>query len=156
MKKRSLLVPVLAVGALSATAFGAHDTKADFYYADTVGTGANAGVKGNVVFVTLPSGEHEVFFRLAGLAPNSGEYANHLHFNDAKDATCAAQNGDKVLPLSNLKADANGVALAYTRLPASVKFPEGTTYFNVHANTPNAVGGSISCGAALLVKKGMR
>lgn len=156
MNKRILIGSVLAAGVLAATALGAHDTKADFYWADTVGTGDNANVKGSAVFVTLPNGEHEVFFRLSGLAPNSGEYTNHVHFNDAKNATCAKGDGDKVLPLTSLKADANGVALAYTRLPATVTFPEGTTYFNVHANKPNAVGASISCGATLTIKKGMR
>jgi Cu-Zn family superoxide dismutase len=50
------------------------------------------------------------------------------------------------------------MALVYTRIPKDKlpKFPEGKTYVNVHANTPNAVGGSISCGDVLVIKLGTR
>jgi superoxide dismutase, Cu-Zn family len=158
MNKILVAVGLASVVALSAGVFAAHDTKADVRYTDTVGKGDTADVKGSVVIMTLPSGDVDVYFRMAGLKPNSGAYANHIHFNDAGDANCAAQNGDKVVPLENLMADANGMALVYTRISKDKlpKFPAGKTYVNVHANTPTAVGGSISCGDVLEIKLGVR
>ncbi len=102
------------------------------------------GVMGTATIVTWDSGEHEVFLRVEGL--KAGEYANHIHFNAAGDANCAAQSGDQVVGLTNLMPDANGVAVAYTKLPADVMYPAGTTYLNVHSNDPEPVGGSITCG----------
>ena len=158
MNKILVAVGLASVVALSAGVFAAHDTKADVRYTDTVGMGDNANVKGSVVVMTLPSGDVDVYFRMAGLKPNSGAYANHIHFNDAGDANCAAQNGDKVVPLENLQADANGMALVYTRISKDKlpKFPAGKTYVNVHANMPKAVGDSISCGDVLEIKLGAR
>jgi superoxide dismutase, Cu-Zn family len=102
------------------------------------------GVMGTATVVTWDSGEHEVFLRVEGLT--SGVYANHIHFNVAGDANCAAQNGDQVVGLTNLEPNADGVAMAYTKLPADVMYPTGTTYLNVHSNDPEPVGGSITCG----------
>jgi Cu-Zn family superoxide dismutase len=118
-------------------------SKPEVHYAMLAGPG---GLKGTAVVLTLPTGEHEVFVRLEGLKPGSGNYANHIHYNDKGDANCAAQNGDKILGLANLTADANGNAVAATKLPASVKYPAGTTYVNVHSNSPQPVGASIACG----------
>jgi superoxide dismutase, Cu-Zn family len=102
------------------------------------------GVMGTATVVTWDSGEHEVLVRVEGL--KSGSYANHIHFNAASDATCAAQNGDQVVALTNLEPNAEGVALAYTKVSADVMYPAGTTYLNIHSNDPEAVGPSISCG----------
>jgi superoxide dismutase, Cu-Zn family len=104
------------------------------------------GVMGSATIVTWDSGEHEVFLRVEGLKPSSGAYANHIHFNAAGDATCAAQSGDQVVGLTNLEPNADGVAIAYTKLPADVAYPAGTTYLNVHSNDPEPVGSSITCG----------
>jgi superoxide dismutase, Cu-Zn family len=104
------------------------------------------GVMGTATIVTWDSGEHEVFLRVEGLKPSSGVYANHIHFNAAGDANCAAQNGDQVVGLTNLEPNADGVAMAYTKLPADVTYPTGTTYLNVHSNDPEPVGASITCG----------
>jgi superoxide dismutase, Cu-Zn family len=102
------------------------------------------GVMGTATIVTWDTGEHEVFLRVEGL--KSGTYANHIHFNAAGDATCEAQNGDQVVALMNLEPNADGVALAYTKVAADVVYPAGTTYLNVHSNDPEAVGPSITCG----------
>lgn len=102
------------------------------------------GVTGTATVVTWDSGEHEVFLRVEGLT--SGVYANHIHFNEAGDANCAAQNGDQIVGLTNLEPNAEGVAMAYTKLPADVMYPSGTTYLNVHSNDPEPVGASITCG----------
>ncbi len=102
------------------------------------------GVTGTATIVTWDTGEHEVFLRVEGL--KAGAYANHIHFNAAGDATCAAQNGDQVVALMNLEPNAEGVAMAYTKVAADVMYPAGTTYLNVHSNDPEAVGPSITCG----------
>lgn len=104
------------------------------------------GLKGTAAILAWPGRGIEVFVYLEGLRPGSGTYANHIHYNDAGNANCRAQNGDKLLGLSPLVPDANGRAVAYTRLPASVAYPKGSTYVNVHANTPTPVGASIACG----------
>jgi superoxide dismutase, Cu-Zn family len=119
---------------------------AEVRYAHLAGTGMYEGVAGTAVIVSWDSGEHEVFVRLHGLAATSGVYANHLHFNAAGDANCAAQNGDQIIGLANLEPDENGVAMAYTMLPAEVVYPEGIVYVNIHNNAPEPVGESISCG----------
>ena len=102
------------------------------------------GAMGTATIVTWDSGEHEVFVRVEGL--KSGVYANHIHFNAAGDANCAAQNGDQIVGLTNLEPNADGVAIAYTKLPGDVTYPTGTTYLNVHSNDPEPVGPSITCG----------
>ncbi|RIH88962.1 hypothetical protein [Calidithermus roseus] len=135
-------VALLGVAAVAALA-QMQSKGPEIRYAELSGT---AGLKGTAVILTSPGGEHEVFLRLEGLRPGSGVYANHIHYNAAGNASCQAQNGDKIIGLANLQPDDKGVALAYTRLPASVKYPEGETYVNVHANTPNPVGASIACG----------
>ena len=104
------------------------------------------GIKGSAAIFTLPSGEHEVFVCLEGFAANSGVYANHIHHNAAGDAHCEAQNGDMLIGLANLEPNSSGIALAYTKLPASVQMPVGKTYLNVHSNHPDLVGPSITCG----------
>jgi superoxide dismutase, Cu-Zn family len=158
MNKVLAVVGLASVVALSAVVFAAHDTKADVRYADTIGKGVNANVKGSVVIMTLPSGDHDVYFRISGLMPNSGNYANHMHFNDSGNANCEAQNGDKIVALEDIKADAKGMGLVYTRIPKDklLKFPEGKMYVNVHSNMPDPVGGSISCGDMLVIKLGVR
>jgi Cu-Zn family superoxide dismutase len=113
-------------------------------YAMLQGAMGMEGVTGTATIVTWDSGEHEVFVRVEGL--KSGAYANHIHFNAAGDATCEAQNGDQVVGLSNLEPGSDGVALAYTKIPAGTMYPAGTTYLNIHSNDPEAVGPSISCG----------
>jgi superoxide dismutase, Cu-Zn family len=158
MKKILAVVGLASVVALSAVVFAAHDTKADVRYTDTIGKGDNANVKGSVVIMTLPSGDHDIYFRMSGLSPNSGTYANHIHFNDSGNANCEAQNGDKIVALENITADAKGMGLVYTRVPKDklLKFPEGKVYVNVHSNIPDPVGGSISCGDVLVIKLGVR
>jgi superoxide dismutase, Cu-Zn family len=158
MNKILVAVGLASVVALSAVVFAAHDTKADVRYTDTVGKGDNANVKGSAVIMTLPNGDHDIYFRMSGLTPNSGHYANHIHFNDAGNANCEAQNGDKIVALENITADAKGMGLVYTRVPKDklLKFPEGKVYVNVHSNTPQPVGGSISCGDVLVIKLGVR
>ncbi|WP_027894045.1 hypothetical protein [Calidithermus chliarophilus] len=143
---------VLAVGALAA-----HDTKADVRYTDLAAMG-DSGVKGSAVLITLPNGDLEVWLRLEGLKPGSGMYANHIHFNDAGDANCKAQNGNKILGLKDAMAGPDGTALTYTRIPAAQvpAYPKGTTYVNLHANSPQAVGPGISCGDVLTIKLGQR
>lgn len=101
--------------------------------------------RGTAVVLVLPGGGLEVFVYLEGLRPDSGAYANHIHFNRAGNANCKEQNGDQILGLTSLVADTNGRAVAYTRLPGA-RLPPGTTYVNVHANTPTPVGPSIACG----------
>jgi superoxide dismutase, Cu-Zn family len=158
MNKVLVAVGLASVVALSAVVSASHDTKADVRYADTVGKGENANIKGSVVIMTLPSGDHDVYFRLTGLKPNSGVYANHIHYNDAGTADCDAQNGDKAFALEDAKADAQGMALVYTRLlKADVsKFPDGKMYMNVHSNSPKPIGDYISCGNVLTIKLGTR
>ncbi|BCZ93998.1 hypothetical protein TthAK1_06150 [Thermus thermophilus] len=112
----------------------------EVYYAALSGQ----GLRGTAVVLVLPEGL-EVFVYLEGLKPGSGAYANHIHFNRAGNANCREQNGDQILGLTSLVADANGRAVAFTRLPG-VRLPEGSTYVNVHANTPTPVGASIACG----------
>jgi superoxide dismutase, Cu-Zn family len=119
---------------------------ADVRYVHIAGSGMYEGVAGTATIITWDTGEHEVLVRLEGLGANSGAFANHIHFNATGDATCEAQNGDQVVALSNLEPDQNGVALAYTKLDATVIYPEGTTYINIHNNSPEPVGMSISCG----------
>ena len=104
------------------------------------------GLKGTAAILAWPGRGVEVFVYLEGLKPGSGSYANHIHYNEAGNANCKAQNGDKLLGLSPLVPDANGRAVAYTRLSVSVAYPKGSTYVNVHANAPTPVGGSIACG----------
>jgi Cu-Zn family superoxide dismutase len=148
----------LAVASLLAVvALAAHDTKADVRYADLAAMG-NSGVKGSAVLITLPNGDLEVWLRLEGLRPNSGMYANHIHFNDAGDANCSAQNGNKIIGLKDAIAGADGTALTYTHIPAAQvpAYPKETTYVNVHANSPQPVGASISCGDVLTIKLGQR
>ena len=118
-------------------------TKAEVRYAPISG---NHGIKGSAAIFTLPSGEHEIFVRLEGFTANSGVYANHIHHNAAGDANCAAQNGDRIIGLANLEPNSSGIALAYTKLPASIQMPLGRTYLNVHSNNPDPVGPSITCG----------
>lgn len=146
---------LLAMAAL--VAFAAHDTKADVRYTDLAAM-ENSGVKGSAVLVTLPNNDLEVWMRLEGLKPGSGTYANHIHFNDAGDANCKAQNGNKILGLKDAVPAADGTALVYTRIPAAsvAAYPKGTTYVNLHANAPQPVGGSISCGDVLVIKLGQR
>lgn len=117
--------------------------KPDVRYATITGAG---GIEGTAVILTLPSGEHKVFVQVEGLKPGSGVYANHIHYNDAGNANCQAQNGNKLLGLTNLTADDKGYAVAFTEVPASVKYPAGTTYVNIHSNNPQPVGASIACG----------
>lgn len=140
MKKVSFLV-ALVLAALAFTSAQMMQHSANVRY--TMLQGAD-GVMGTATIVTWDSGEHEVFVRVEGLT--SGEYANHIHFNAAGDANCAAQNGDQIVGLTNLEPNAGGVAIAYTKLPADVMYPEGTTYLNVHSNDPEPVGPSITCG----------
>ncbi|MER3480768.1 MAG: hypothetical protein C4327_09890 [Meiothermus sp.] len=140
MKRIMLILAALGmVGIFALAQMG----KPEVRYAMLMGQG---GLKGTAVILTLPTGEHEVFLRLEGLKPGSGNYVNHIHYNDKGDANCTAQNGDKIVGLASLIADANGNAVAFTKLPASVKYPAGTTYVNVHSNSPQAVGPSIACG----------
>lgn len=101
---------------------------------------------GSAVVVAWPSGEHEVFVHIEGLTPGSGMYANHIHFNETNNAMCSMQNGNKIIGLNNLMVDDRGMATAYTKLPASVKFTMTPMYLNIHANNPDAVGPSIICG----------
>jgi superoxide dismutase, Cu-Zn family len=140
MKKvLALLVSFIALSCMVASAQMMHT--AQVRYAMVSGMD---GVTGTATIVTWDTGEHEVFLRVEGL--KAGSYANHIHFNATADANCAAQNGDQVVPLSNLEANAEGVAIAYTKLGADVMYPAGTTYVNVHSNSPDAVGPSITCG----------
>lgn len=140
MKKIWILAVVAIFGVVAlAQMMGGPDVR----YATLMGSD---GIKGTAIIATWPSGEHTVFVQVEGLKPNSGVYANHIHYNAAGDANCKAQNGDKILGLTNLMPDANGMAVAYTKVPASVKYPAGTTYVNVHSNNPNPVGASITCG----------
>ncbi|WP_276955633.1 CHRD domain-containing protein [Allomeiothermus silvanus] len=132
---------VLAVVGVLALAQQA--AKPQVRYATITGAG---GIEGTAVIMTLPSGEHKVFVQVEGLKPGSGSYANHIHYNNKGDANCQAQNGDKLVGLANLVADGKGYAVAFTELPASVKYPSGTTYVNIHSNSLQPVGASIACG----------
>jgi Cu-Zn family superoxide dismutase len=148
---------VAGLALLAVAALAAHDTKADVRYTDLAAM-ENSGVKGSAVLITLPNNDLEVWLRLEGLKPGSGSYANHIHFNDGGDANCKAQNGNKILGLKDAMAGADGTALVYTRIPAAnvAAYPKGTTYVNLHANSPQPVGGSISCGDVLVIKLGQR
>lgn len=138
--KLFVAVTVLAFGLLALAQMMA---KPEVRYAMLSGEG---GISGTAVILTMPSGEHEVFLRVQGLKPGSSMYANHIHYNDAGDANCKAQNGNKIVGLASLTPDANGNAVAVTKLGKEVKYPAGKTYVNVHSNTPQAVGPSITCG----------
>jgi Cu-Zn family superoxide dismutase len=143
MKAKLWIFAVVSMFAVAALAMAQMMGAPEVRYATLSGEG---GIKGTAVIATWPSGEHTVFLQVEGLKPNSGVYANHIHYNAAGDANCKAQNGDKLVGLTNLTADANGMAVAYTKLPASVKYPMGKTYVNVHSNSPQPVGASITCG----------
>ena len=140
MKK--ILVSIVALGLAAFAVSGAQMMKTETRYAQVMGTGG----KGSFVFITLPDGTHGAFLQLSGLKPSAKVYATHVHFNDKGDANCKAQNGDKIIPLTNLKTDDKGNAVSYTGLPASAKYPAGTTYVNIHSNDPQDVGPSIACG----------
>jgi superoxide dismutase, Cu-Zn family len=143
MKKVFGLVAALVVAILALTsAQMMHSAEVRY----TMLSGSDGAITGTATIVTWDSGEHEVFLRVEGLNPSSGVYANHIHFNEAGDANCAAQNGDQIVGLTNLEPNAEGVAMAYTKLPADVMYPSGTTYLNVHSNDPEPVGASITCG----------
>jgi superoxide dismutase, Cu-Zn family len=158
MNKVLMAVGLASLVGLSAVVFAAHDTKADVRYADFVGKGDSANIKGSVVMITLPNGDHDVYLRVAGLAPNSGAYANHVHFNTAGTANCEAQNGDQAVALEDIVADAKGMGLVYTRISKSdlAKFPDVKMYMNLHANNPKPIGDSVSCGEVLTIKLGAR
>ncbi|MER3442816.1 MAG: hypothetical protein C4342_00625 [Armatimonadota bacterium] len=140
--KRKWPIGILAVVGLAVLAQGGQKPQVRF------ASLGGEGLKGSAVLVTLPGGEHWAFVQLEGLKPGSGSYVNRIHFNDAGDANCKAQNGNKIIPLTNLVAGADGKAVAYTLIPADkvAAYPKGTTYFNVHTNSPQAVGPSIACG----------
>jgi Cu-Zn family superoxide dismutase len=140
MSHRVLWLGLMLLGLLG---LGQQMARPEVRYAFISGQG---GIEGTAVILTLPSGEHKVFVQVEGLKPNSGSYANHIHYNAAGNANCQAQNGDRLVGLSNLVANDQGYALAFTELPASVKYPAGTTYVNIHSNTPQPVGPSIACG----------
>jgi superoxide dismutase, Cu-Zn family len=142
MKKVLGMVAALVVAMLALTSAQMMMHSADVRY--TYLSGSDGAIIGTATIVTWDSGEHEVFLRVEGLG--SGVYANHIHFNAAGDANCAAQNGDQIVGLTNLEPGADGVAIAYTKLPADVMYPSGTTYLNVHSNDPEPVGASITCG----------
>lgn len=141
MKTKLWILAVLA--AFGVVALAQMMGKPEVRYTTLTGDG---GIKGTAIITTWPSGEHTVFVQAEGLKPNSGAYANHIHYNAAGDANCKAQSGDKILGLTSLNADANGMAVAYTKVPASMKYPAGKTYVNVHSNNPQPVGASITCG----------
>ena len=132
---------VLSLVAWVVLALGQGGKKPEVYLAELAGQ----GLKGRAVVLVGSQGGLEVFVYLKGLRPGSGAYANHIHFNRGGNATCKEQNGDQILGLTSLVADANGRAVAYTRLPAA-SLPGGSTYVNVHANTPTPVGGTLACG----------
>jgi Cu-Zn family superoxide dismutase len=138
--KRFIVVLIVMAGLIASAQMG---MKATVRYAHLSGMD---GLSGTAAIITWESGEHEVFLRVEGLKPNSGVYANHIHFNAAGAANCAAQNGDQIVGLSNLEANADGIAWAYTKLPADVSYPSGSSYVNVHSNDPEPVGASITCG----------
>ncbi len=142
MKKVGFLLALVLAALVFSSAQMMHS--AEVRYTMLQGAMGMEGVKGTATIVTWDSGEHEVFLRVEGL--KSGQYANHIHFNAAGDANCAAQNGDQIVALTNLEPNAEGVAVAYTKLPADVMYPAGTTYLNVHSNDPEPVGASITCG----------
>jgi superoxide dismutase, Cu-Zn family len=139
MKKVVFLLTLVLAALMFSSAQMMHSAEVRY----TMLQGAD-GVMGTAAIVTWDSGEHEVFLRVEGL--ESGVYANHIHFNAAGDANCAAQNGDQIVGLTNLEPNADGVAIAYSKLPADVMYPTGTTYLNVHSNDPEPVGPSITCG----------
>ncbi len=147
---RGLGLGLLALGIL-VLALGQGGRKPEVYLADLAGQ----GLKGRAVVLVEPQGGLEVFVFLEGLRPGSGTYANHIHFNRGGNATCKEQNGDQILGLTSLVADANGRAVAYTRLPTA-SLPEGSTYVNVHANTPTPVGATLACGDLRLWATGAR
>ncbi|HEX2864865.1 MAG TPA: CHRD domain-containing protein [Deinococcales bacterium] len=145
MKATRLLVPALAAGLVLSLANGATQNPT-VRYTQLMGADAKAP-SGSAVIVTWPSGDHEIFVHVNNL-PGAGTYAEHIHANAAGDATCAKQNGGVAVPLSPLVADDAGSASSYTfvskdKAPA---YPKGSTYVNVHANKPTAVGASITCG----------
>jgi superoxide dismutase, Cu-Zn family len=143
MKKvLGFLVSIIALSFMVTSAQMMHSAEVRYTYLS--GMNGMEGVTGTATIVTWDTGEHEVFLRVEGL--KSGAYANHIHFNAAGDATCAAQSGDQIVGLANLEPNADGVAMAYTKLPADVMYPAGMTYLNVHSNDPEPVGASITCG----------
>ncbi len=152
MKKVFALVGVTLITALSVSMVAiAHGNQSKVMYAEALGNKDNPNVKANMVFVTLPSGDHEVYVRISGLQPNSGVYANHLHFsNQVADPTCEAQNGEDAISFKNLVADAKGNAVNYTLISATElpNLPKSKLYFNIHSNKPRPIGDYIACGNA--------
>lgn len=151
----------LAIGLLTAAiGFGwvaAHGVHSNVMYAEAIGNPKSPNVRGSMVFVTLPSGDHEVFVRVTGLEPNSGVYANHVHFsNQIPDASCEGQNGEDAIPLKNIVADAKGVAMGYTFFAAQQmpNLPDGKMYFNVHSNKPQPIGEYVTCGNVTVLNSG--
>lgn len=145
MKLARLLVPITAAALVMSLASGAMQNPI-VRYTQLMGADAKAPT-GTAIVITWPSGDHEIFVHVSGL-PGAGTYAEHIHANAAGDATCAKQNGAVAVPLSNLVADASGMANSYTMVTKAKApmYPAGTTYLNVHANKPTAIGASITCG----------
>jgi superoxide dismutase, Cu-Zn family len=157
MKRVGIVIGVASLMALGFGLVAAHSTSSNVLYAQVVGSNSNPNVRGSMVFVTLPSGDREVFVRVAGLEPNSGVYANHVHFsNQISDASCEGQNGEDAISLRNLVADARGTAMGYTYFAATElpELPKGNLYFNVHSNKPKPIGDYIACGNVFTVTSG--
>ncbi len=149
MKKVSIVIGVASVMALGIGWVMARGTQSNVLYAQAIGSKTSPEVQGSMVFLTLANGDHEVFTRISGLVPNSGMYANHIHFSrQVPDASCEAQNGEDAISLRKLVADANGTAVGYTFITANdlPDLPEGKLYFNIHSNKPKPVGDYIACG----------
>lgn len=154
MKNRLVFLGAIATLAISFQVTASHGSHSQVMYAEAIGRSTNPNVKASMVFLTLPSGDHEVYVRVSGLQPNSGVYANHLHFsNQISDPSCEGQNGEDAIPFKNLVADAKGAAINYTLISAMElpDFPKSKFYFNIHSNKPNPVGDYIACGNATIL-----
>jgi superoxide dismutase, Cu-Zn family len=157
MKKVGIVIGVASLMTLGFGLVTAHSANSNVLYAQAVGSKDSPNVRGSMVFITLASGDREVFVRVAGLEPNSGVYANHVHFsNQIPDASCEGQNGEDAIPLRNLVADARGTAMGYTYFAATElpDLPTGKLYFNVHSNKPKPIGDYIACGNVSTVTSG--
>jgi superoxide dismutase, Cu-Zn family len=157
MKAVKLAIGLGVALALGYAGLASHGNHTNVLYADAVGNPKTPKVRGSMVFVTLPNGDHEVFVRVSGLEPNSGVYANHVHFsNQILDSSCEGQNGEDAIPLRNIVADARGTAMGYTFFAAQElpNLPKGKLYFNVHSNKPQPVGEYIACGNVGVLNSG--
>ncbi|HWG84732.1 MAG TPA: hypothetical protein VNT60_04550 [Deinococcales bacterium] len=140
MKYRNALVLAgLASSALTAVALaqGLAPTRVELKPTGKLADGSASTARAVATVIPQGGARNLVVISFWGLKPNAA-HAGHIH-----TGSCAAPGG-VVIPLSDVKADANGYGVSVT-LVDELKMPT-RGYFNFHQGTPPNVGGGITCG----------